>query len=419
MKKYANKSCCIIDFGLFTEVAVTFAEDFGKVYYYNPSWRNAFPTKRDTTIGMGLEGVEVITEFWNYKNKIDFFVFPDVYMGDYLEELRSQGKLCWGSGNLEWIELERWKFLQWLTDNKMPVPLTEESIGVDELEKDIKDGWFVKVEKFRGDTESFAGYDRKVEKEFFKTLRLQYGEMSNEQSFMRQKGVEGVEVGYDGWIVNGQFPRIGMWGYEVKGCCYVGKFSHYESMPAAIKYVNQKVSPLLKNMTGNISTEIRIPYDDPKKFYFIDPCMRFGNPPHQCQLTAIKNLPEMYYEGAQGKLINPDYDQDEKFVCMALMSSEFAVKNELMVSFPEKLRRFVRLKNLAYLHKNYYVVPPRGNENETVGAVVGVGRSMKESIENCKNNSKEITAFRLEIDFDKLDKAQDYVNEGIKLGINF
>jgi hypothetical protein len=147
--------------------------------------------------------------------------------------------------------------------------------------------------------------------------------------------------------------------------------------------------------------------------------MRFGNPPHQCQLTAIKNLPEMYYEGAQGKLINPDYDQDEKFVCMALMSSEFAVKNELMVSFPEKLRRFVRLKNLAYLHKNYYVVPPRGNENETVGAVVGVGRSMKESIENCKNNSKEVTAFRLEIDCDKLDKAQDYVNEGIKLGINF
>jgi hypothetical protein len=419
MKKYANKSCCIIDFGLFTEVAVTFAEDFGKVYYYNPSWRNPFPTTRDTRIGYGLDGVEVITDFWNYEDKIDFFIFPDVYMGDYLEKLKRDGKLCWGSGNLEWFELERWKFAQWLTDNKMPIPLTEESIGVDELEKDIKPDWYVKVEKYRGDTESFQGYDRKVEKEFFKTLRLQYGEFASEQSFMRQKGIEGVEIGYDGWVVNGQYPKVAMWGYEVKGCCYVGKFSRYDALPKAIRYVNEKMSPLLKDMCGPISTEIRIPYDKPNEFYLIDPCMRFGNPPHQCQLTAIKNLPEMAYEGAQGKIVDPIYDENEKFVSMALMWSEFAIDHELMVKFPEKLRRFVKLKDLAFIHNDYYVIPPGGNKNKTIGAVVGVGRSMKESIQNCKNNAKEVTAFRLEIDFDKLDKAQEFVNEGIKLGINF
>jgi len=384
--KYKNLSCCLIDFGLFTELAVTMAKEFGKVYYYNPSWRNAFPTKRDITIGYGLQGIEVITDFWNYKDKIDFFVFPDVYMGDYLEELKRQGKICWGSGNMEWLELERWKFFEWLKANKMPIPLTEESIGVDELEKDIKDKWFVKVEKYRGDTESFAGYDRKVEKEFFKTLRLQYGELSNEQSFIRQIGVDGVEIGFDGYTVDGKYPRVSMWGYEVKGCCYVGKFSHYNSLPQAIRYVNEKMAPLFAaaKMKASISTEIRIPYDDKNKFFFIDPCMRLGNPPHQCQLAAIKNLPEIYYEGAQGRLIDPDYDENEKFVSMALMYSEFAIDHELMIQFPEKIRRFVKLKDLAFIHKNYFVIPPGGNKNKTIGGVVGVGPTMKESIDHCK-----------------------------------
>jgi hypothetical protein len=419
--KYKGKTCCLIDFGLFVELAVVLAKEFDKVYYYNPSWRNAFPTLRDVTIARGLQNVEVITEFWYYKEKIDLFIFPDVYMGDYLEELKSQGKLCWGAGRMEWLELERWKFTDWLSKQNMPVPLTEESIGVDELEKDIKDGWFVKVEKYRGDTESFRGYGGKIEKEFFKTLRLQYGELANEISFMRQKGIDGVEVGYDGWVSNGTFYNVGMWGYEVKGCCYVGKMSTYSSMPLAIRYVNAKMEPFLKEggMCGCISTEIRVPYDDAKKFYFIDPCLRMGNPPHQCQLTVIKNLPEMFMEGSKGKIVDPVYDVNEKFTAMAIMSSEFAAKNELMIKFPEKMTRFVKLKNLAILHKNYFVVPPRGNENETVGAVVGVGPTMKKAIEHCKENAGQIDAFRLEIDCDKLDKAQEVVNEGIKLGINF
>ena len=418
--KYRNLSCCIIDFGLFTELCYNMGKEFGTVYYHNPTTRSPFPSMRDATIGYGIPKVKVIEDLYNYKDKIDLFIFPDVFCGDMAEDLKKQGKNVWSSGNYEWMELQRWKFLDWLKKNNMPVAHTEESIGVDELEKDLnasKDEWIVKIDRYRGDMETFPTYSPETERDYFKTLRTQFGERANEISFMRQRKFDAVEIGYDGQIINGKFPPLSLWGYELKGSCYIGRISSNYMLPESVAYVNKFLSEELKDMCGSISTEIRISKKD-KKFYFIDPCQRFGNPPNQSQLVITDNLAEIFMEGSQGRIVKPQFNS--KYVAQCVACSEYAVHNEMALSIPDQVRPFVKLKNLAYIHGKYYVIPPEGNKLETVGAIVGVSNvSYQDAIENCKKNAACVKGFRLEIDTVYLDSAAEIVAEGKSLGVKF
>jgi hypothetical protein len=77
---YQNKTCCIIDNGLFTELAVTLAPKFGKVYYYTP-WEQAFPRSNEILIGEGLPGVTRVNSIWPILDDVDLFVFPDIFHG--------------------------------------------------------------------------------------------------------------------------------------------------------------------------------------------------------------------------------------------------------------------------------------------------------------------------------------------------
>jgi len=87
---FSKKCVMIIDNGLFVELAVTLSKTFGKVYYHTP-WVNAFPQSNTRLVGTGIPNVTRINDYWEVKDEVDLWVFPDIYCGGLQLELESQG----------------------------------------------------------------------------------------------------------------------------------------------------------------------------------------------------------------------------------------------------------------------------------------------------------------------------------------
>ena len=63
--------------------------------------------------------------------------------------------------------------------------------------------------------------------------------------FIVEDPIEGIEVGYDGTSIDGHFPAVASFGYEVKDAGYVGKVVDDADLPAVLREVNDKLSPAM------------------------------------------------------------------------------------------------------------------------------------------------------------------------------
>jgi hypothetical protein len=215
--------------------------------------------------------------------------------------------------------------------------------------------------------------------------------------------------------VDGKYPNKSLYGYEIKDCGYVGKYVDYKNLPQSILTVNEKLAEVFKRekMRGPISNEIRV--TDKRVPYPIDETLRLPNPPYQIHITNIKNLGKMMLEAAKGNLIEPDIEF--KYGAIAIMNSEFAIKNMLPVKVPEDKKKWVKLINWATIDDEWYSLPVY--DMEEFGAVVGLGNTLEEATQACKSNCEGIEADSLDIDIDSLDKALKVIEEGRKYGITF
>lgn len=426
MKPISETTVGIVDFGLFSDYAVHIAKSVKKVYYHVPSWKNDFPSSRGTRIGSGLaKNMIVAKEFWDIKDECDWFWFPDVYLGDWQEELKRQGKKVCGSGKTEWLERNREKLLVWEAQEGMNTPKADGVVGLDKLEQALEPDDFIKIDDFRADMETTRYYSHETMKQWITVERAYYGPWQNEQEFLLIKKIDGKEIGYDGWELYGQYPQINLWGTEMKGNGYAGKISRYDNMPMAIKDVNAHLAKVFKQerTATMFSTEIRI--DKKRRAFLIDPAMREGNPPNQSQQVIFNNMPDVFYHLANGELI--EGKPAARYVVQLQMWSDFVKENPTTVSFPESIRPFVKLRNIAKLNNEYIVVPASAQyanplldmRNPTLGAVVGLGNTLKEALDQCRRYAEQITAHQLEIDFGTLDKLNSEISELKEYGIQF
>ena len=269
-----NKSVLVYEYGTFVGIAERLARDFGKVYYFSP-WKSSFPQKKLVCIGEGLENIERVNSFWDYVDDADIIFFPDVIDGDIQVHLDTLGKHVWGSRMGENLELDRFGLKKLLKELKLPVGKYESVIGITNLRKYLKshkDIW-VKVSCFRGDFETF----KSVNYDFIETrlyeIEQNLGILKEEVEFLCENDLpDKVELGYDGYFVNGQFPTKSVCGIEIKDAGYIGIFKDYSKLPKPIIEVNTKLAPILKKYNYNnfFSTEVRVGKDG--LGYLIDPC---------------------------------------------------------------------------------------------------------------------------------------------------
>jgi len=403
--KYPNKTVCIVDHGMYINVALKLSEDFGTVYYYTP-WEGAFPKSNDTLPGFGYKEFKRINRIWDKIDEIDLFVFTDIYHSDMQEYLVSLGKRVWGARQGDSMEIYRWDFLQYMKKIGLAVPDSELIVGVDNLRKALQktDDVFVKMDAMeRGDAETFHHITYDLTKPLLDDMQHTLGAKASIKKFIIQHPIEtDAEIGYDGWTIDGKFPDMCIVGIEVKDQGYIGKVEEYAKIPKEIRDVNEKLSATLKRYgyRGNFSTEIRVAKDGTP--YLIDPTCRMPCPPTSVMLSLVGNMAEVMYEGADGKVIVPE--MTDYVGAQFLLYSDFANSHFYNLQIPKDVQPYVTQSNSCIIDGITYTIPMYW-DSQCVAEVVATGSDVESVIKKLKTMAESIKGFGLKVNADCLSDA--------------
>jgi hypothetical protein len=414
MEDLKDKSVLVFDSGSYTPLAERLSREFGTVKYYSPWEANGFPKSVFDLIGKGIKGIKRVNSWLEHLDE-DLYVFTDVYYVAEQNYLRSLGKNVWGSGKTSWMELDRFALREWEDKEGMPVPETHTYEGAEELAKKIKKGEFIKISKYRGDTETFKYYDKERSEIRLKEMELHLGGSVKTFPFLVEEKIDGIEIGSDAYVVNGELPKYQMYGIEIKDSAYLGKVVNLERLPEQIRYINEKLSKVFKKEKTSChwSNEMRI--DKTGEPFLTDMTMRMPCPPYQLHLEMIDNLGEIMYYGSQGAMMQPKYNS--RYGAVAIMKSDFAEENWMAVKIPEKSKRWVKLMNWCKIEGVDYALPINGFSE--FGAVIGTGNTMREAKENCIKNAEGIEGDSLIIELNELDSAEEQISKMKEYKINF
>jgi predicted RNase H-like HicB family nuclease len=413
----SKKSVLVYDNGLFIELAIKLSKTYKKVYYYVP-WKNGFPRRNSAQIGQGVPGIERVLNFFEYIDKVDIIVFPDVYDGDLQKFLIEKGYKVFGSNGGEDMELYREDMKELMKSLNLPVNPYKVITGIEDLREYLKQNknvW-VKINMFRGEMETFHSIDYKYIEPVLDQLEHNMGPMKYVQDFIVEEAIDdAVEIGYDGYTIDGEFPTQSLVGIEIKDLGYVGKFIKYKELPGVITDFNNAIKPTIKqyDYKGFYSTELRVGKD--KKAYMIDLCARAGSPPNEVYQEVYKNLDEIIWNGAHGKCIDPI--PAGKYALEVLIHSSWADKNWQPIEFPEKYRDNIKFRNLTIIKGRYYVVPCAVGLPE-IGAIVAVGDSIQEVIDKIKEIAETVKGHYITIPLESIDQAIEEATKCKELGLN-
>jgi predicted RNase H-like HicB family nuclease len=405
-----SRTALIWDNGIFTAMAETLAKDFGRVLYYVP-WTSGMPKSNARLIGSGIEGVERVDSPWAFYDDIDVWIFPDVYEGDLQDFLVAQGKRVWGCRSGAELEIDRPTSKD--VSKKLGIDIGPYKVinGLAALRKYLKannDQW-VKISGTRGDMETFGAKDYPKVEVRLDELDHNLGAYTKIMEFTVEQDIpDAVETGYDGYTIDGQFPKAAMTGVEVKDEAYLMKTVRWSELPEQVRSVNEKLAPALKKYgyRGFISTEVRCTKDG--KAYLIDPCCRAGSPPNELYQLLMTNMAEAIWYGSEGIVIEPEFKA--KWGAEVLLISDWADQNWMHVSFPEDVRDNVKLRNFCVIEGEYYVIPQWTGCAE-IGAVVALGNTPDEAIAECKRICELVEGHLLDKPIDALDIAREQLEQ--------
>lgn len=406
MANLKSKTVLVIDNGVFPEFARRLADDFGRVLFFSP-WAGGYPVSKGLLIGHGDDKIERIADPWPFieSDEIDLYFFGDVYEGGLQSYLRSKGKRVFGCGRGAELELDRVKAKQLMAKGGVPIGPYKEIEGIAALRKHLKsnDNQFVKQDATRGDFETFHAPTYAHIEPRLDELEHSLGAQAHIKRFIVEAGIDdAVEGGYDGYAIDGKFPKTAITGIEVKDRCYVGRIMPYRQMPKQVIAVNEALSAPMKGYEyrGFFSSEVRITKDG--KGYPIDLTARLGSPPSEVYQEMFTNLGEIIWYGAEGILVEPEYD--DIWGAEVLMLSDWADKNWLSVEFPKEIRDNVKLRNLCFINSSHYVVPQLCGAPEC-GSIVATGKTAKEAIDRVKAVAEQVKGYNLEMPVETLDGA--------------
>ena len=401
----SSKTVCVVDNGLFCDVATLLAESFGRTYLHIPV-PGTSPTSSMLRVGEGLEGVEKIDSIWEHLDAIDLFVFPDLYNGPLQQYLSDQGYRVWGSRMGDVLELDRDYAKRLCRDVGLAVGPYEVVTGIEALRKTLKahDDRYVKISRSRGDFETFHAPTYALAEPWLDEIARKLGVLKDSKEFIVEEPIDDcVELAYDGYSVDGQFPSHAMHGVEIKDRGYIGKFEAYADMPAAVHEINEALSPVLRayQYRNIFAVECRVQGDTP---YVTDFCTRFCNPPSQLATHMYTNIAEIVWHGAAGDLVEP--------VPRGAWGAQVQLVTGLhkdqwqIVDFPAKYREHVRLSYPVHLDGRY-AITPEGVGMTVVGAVVATGDTMEAAIDAVKAIAEDVKGYSLEIGVECFDSAAE------------
>lgn len=410
----------VVDTGLFTDAAITLSKKFKKVYYCNPGWVGATPRQNDAEIGKGMEGIELVSDIHIPEfDSIDLFVFFDIYFGQMQVWLEGQGKAVWGSRMAEEFEIDRIKCREAMCEVGLPCANYEVITGMDKLRAFLKenDDKFVKTNKWRGTMETLYAKNYKFACPRLDKLEYDLGPFAKATKFLVEDSIpDCAETGVDAWCIDGKFPKHHMGGVEIKDLCYVARMLDRVDIPEPVRRWEEKMAPKFKALgyRGFYSTEVRIGKD--KVPYMIDATMRLGSPPGELEQFLFTNFADIIWFGANGIMQEPETEFE--YGAQAIISSPWAEENFQPISFPEKFREHIKLRNAVKIDGEYYCVPQEVGACE-IGSVVTGGDTLEEAIAKLAEVADEISGYQIKIPLHAFEDAEAELGKLKKFGLDF
>ena len=349
--------------------------------------------------------------------EIDLFVFPDIGYGGLQKHLREVGKSVWGTFGVSRYELYRTKFLELLKQVGLPVAPSTKIVGLTSLHeflKPKKDVW-VKLNRYRECMETWHHRDIAHSERLLESLAVTFGGAKEHVVFVVQETIDTpIEIGYDGWSVDGEFPDRSFQGYEKKNELYLGSWLPNEKLPKEIRVVNEAIAPILRKAgyRCNLATEIRV---KGKEAYFIDPTFRMaGQTQEHLQETCV-NLAEVYWAGANGGLLMPKFSH--KVAAEATLHYQGHEPTEWkLLNIPPEARRWCKLFHYCVLDGMFHFPPYR---NDEVGTIVGLGHTKEEAVADLQKHFKMLKDEPLTIADDKFEDLYKEIARAEARGMKF
>ena len=374
---YSTKSVCVVDSGVFAEIARSLSKSFGKVYYTS-HWMTDYPSSYKTELGEGFPEYERVDDIWGIVDDVDLFVFTDLHQGELQLYLADQGKRVFGSRNGDELECDRTDAKEHFKGLGIPQAPYEVVKGMDALRKYIKsrgeDKLWIKINRTRGDTETFCVEGYELAKSRLDLMEAEYGPIADTREFTVEDNLpDTLDIAIDTYCIDGQYPSKAALGVEQKDQGYVCVVKDWDAMPPKLVSIYDKLSPTLEKFQYRnlFALESRVGKGG---IWLADPCCRFGSPVSELELEMIENLPEIMWEGAEGKLVEPKYKA--KYGCEVLIKSQWAPTKPMLIQFPEEYRDQIKLRYAAKFGKETWILPQ--DSGEEVGAIVAYGKSLED-----------------------------------------
>lgn len=398
-------SVLIFDHGVFCPLAEKLARtgEFDRVGYFRP-WQNTAPTGFELMTGYGLDGVERIKFFWKVFDQFDLIVFPECFDSDKQTYLRGIGKHVWGSGEGAELELLRWKTHERIVAMGLPYPDCRKVNGLDELRSFLQDheNVWVKLSTLRGLDETWFSKNYRLSIPKLAEIESHYGPIAQIGEFIVEADIpDADEIGYGGFCIDGQFPRNGIFGAEIKDDCYACERIDYDDLPEEVKAVNAGLSPVLKDLKYRnfIGTEIR-------NDKLIDVTARHSSPEGETYCEMVDNLPEIMKAGAEGTLVEPEIGHG--YGCQIMLRTPWSKEHWTAVYYPEELRPWVKLYDHCRVKGVDYVSPQ--SVHAPIGSVVATADTMDEAKAICRQRVSQVEALQLKTGEKMIEEAIEEVN---------
>jgi hypothetical protein len=385
MKPVADVVFCVVDTGQFVSIAQKLAAQSAGCFYWSP-FEDAFPTIRRGCIGDGLAKVRRVRSFWDIKDQVDCFVFPDNAFAGEQRELRSQGFPVWGAGRYGELEWNRGKFFQALEGLDMACPTYATITGVTNLRLFLADktNKYLNVSRWRGDFETTHWKSESESSGKLDNMAVTFGPLKEHVKFYVIDPIDtDIDDGIDTYCVDGKYPSLVLHGMEHKDMSYIGRMTEWGLLPKEVRSVSEDFSPLLSKYRGPISTEVRI---DGDHSYFIDPTMRFPSPPHQLETELFANFADIVWSGANGVLLDPEPSANFGVQAVLHVKRELREQSDWMVfQVDAEIRPFLKAGFCCEVDGNL-CLPPNPLEN-MVGYLVATGDTLEDAINLLKERS--------------------------------
>lgn len=405
-----DKTILIAEGGLFSSWAMRLAKEYKRVLLFRP-WTRTFSHPNDFYIGSGYRQFERVENFWDHVKEADTVAFLDIHFPDWATFIENElGKPVWSAFHGEELELLRAETKDLMEQVGLPVSPYEVVTGMDDLREYLKrhDNQHVKISKLRGLTETFKSDNYDLAKVKLDEIEHKLGGAASTQEFVCEDDIKDItESGYDGWCIDGKFPKTAVVGAEIKDCGAASVVKPYAMLPKEVRETNDKLSETLASYgyRGFWSTEIRV---TKKSFFPIDFTCRAASPCGENLQELFSNMGEVIEAGAHGEIVEPK--PAAKYAAQAIISSNFADENWLPVSIPEKVRDKFKLYHSCILDGQEYIVPT-GVDMCEIGSVVGTGNTLDEAIRKCEEYAQQIHGYQVKVDLDALQEAKQELNK--------